>query len=202
MQLNELKAALEAMLFASDDPQPLKRLEEVFEGTDQGVVEKALRELEQEYSSADRGTKIIEVAGGFQMCTKPQLRSHVERLFEKRRRSRLSGPALETLAIVAYKQPITRGEIEVIRGVNVDGVTHSLLERGFIKIGGRKEVPGRPFLYRTTKNFLEHFGLRNLKDLPAIEELSDAFKQSQAEPPEETESTNPETSPEVHSDTD
>jgi segregation and condensation protein B len=110
------------------------------------------------------------------MCTKADVSPYLDKFREKQRRSTLSGAALETLAIIAYKQPITRLEAEAIRGVSIEGVIHTLLERRLVKIAGRKDVPGKPFLYRTTKEFLEHFGLNSLKDLPPIEELETLLK--------------------------
>jgi len=182
MEPKALQAVIEAILFVSDEPEPVKRIAELLEGVDTKAVAEALAELRRTYDEAEHGIRVLEVAGGYQLGTKEECRPYLDRYFETRRRARVSTPALETLAIIAYRQPITRAEIEAIRGVNVDGVIHSLLERRLIKIAGRKEVPGLPFLYRTTQEFLKHFGLRSLADLPQLEALVRAFESSGAEP--------------------
>jgi segregation and condensation protein B len=137
-------------------------------------VELALRALQQEYNG-HRGLQFVEVAGGFQIVTRPELHEWVRRMFHERTTQKLSVQALETLAVIAYKQPITAAEITEIRGVNTSGVIGTLLERGLVKIGGRKQVVGRPFLYSTTRDFLDRFGLRDLSDLPRVEDLAGAL---------------------------
>jgi len=187
MEKNEIKAVVEAILFVSDAPQPLNRLVEVLGGVPQSKVKDALRELSEEYENSGRGIQLDEIAGGHQISTKPELRIYLDRFFQVRKSMRMSAAALETLSIVAYRQPITRAEVSAIRGVNCDGVFQSLLEKKLVKIAGRKEVVGHPFLYRTTSTFLEHFGLRDLSDLPKLEELLHAYEDSGAdETPEAT----------------
>jgi segregation and condensation protein B len=172
-----LQSNLEALLFVSDEPLNLKRLAEVIEGASREELSKALDDLMQRYEEEKYGIQLVEIAGGYQLCTKPACADAINKLFEKRRKRTLSKAALETLAIIAYKQPITRGEVEAIRGVNVDGAVHTLLERRLVKIAGRQDAPGRPFLYRTTKSFLQYFGLKNLKDLPKVEDVSQGLNQ-------------------------
>ena len=187
MEKNEIKAVVEAILFVSDAPQPLNRLVEVLGGVPQSKVKEALRELSEEFVNAGRGIQLDEIAGGHQISTKPEVKPYLDRFFQVRKSMRMSGAALETLSIVAYRQPITRAEVAAIRGVNCDGVFQSLLDKKIIKIAGRKEVVGHPFLYRTTSTFLEYFGLRDLSDLPKLEELLHAYAESGAgESPEET----------------
>jgi segregation and condensation protein B len=181
MKPEQTRAVIEAILFLSDEPQPAKRIAQLLDDSDVKEVNTALEVLRQTYETQEHGIQLVEVAGGFQMATKEECRPYLDQYFEKRRRARVSTAALETLAIIAYRQPITRAEIEAVRGVNVDGVVHSLLERRLIKIAGRKEVPGQPFLYRTTQEFLKHFGLRSLADLPQLEALMRAFESSGAE---------------------
>ena len=175
-----IRSALEAVLYVSDDPLPSGKLLELFEGSvERAEVEAALSEIARECSGGHRGVTLAEVAGGYQFYTKPQNGDIIRRLIEKRRRSSISGAALETLAIIAYRQPISRAEVEAIRGVSSEGVLHNLLEKRMIKIAGRKDVPGRPFLYRTTRQFLEYFGLNSLSDLPKIDELARALSEAE-----------------------
>src|SRR5436305_749934 len=131
----------------------------------------ALEELKIEYIQQQRAFQIIEKAEGWQLATDPKYAPWVRQLFPAPKPARLSAPALETLAIIAYRQPITRADVEAVRGVNIDGVLQTLMERGLVKIAGRAEIPGRPLLYETTQFFLDHFGLRNLGELPNVEEL-------------------------------
>jgi segregation and condensation protein B len=131
----------------------------------------ALEQLKIEYMQERRAFQIIEKAEGWQFATDPEYAPWVRQLFPAPKPARLSAPALETLAIIAYRQPITRADVEAVRGVNIDGVLQTLMERGLVKIAGRAEIPGRPLLYETTQFFLDHFGLRNLDALPNVEEL-------------------------------
>jgi len=179
-----LRANLEALLFVSEEPQSVSRLAEAIPGTSPEEVQDALDSLMREYTAERFGIQLVEIAGGYQLCTKGAYSASINKLFERRRSRTLSKPALETLAIIAYRQPITRAEIEIIRGVNVDGVLHSLLERRLVKISGRKEIPGRPFLYRTTKSFLQYFGLKSLADLPKVDDITHGLQPLQ-EPEEE-----------------
>lgn len=168
----DLKRVLEALLFVSSEPLSITRLETLTDGlrTEEENVKNVLRELEREYEAGARSFSIRKVGLGYQLRTKSIYAPWIRKLFHSRRVVHLSKPALETLAIIAYKQPITKAEIEVIRGVNVDGIVKSLLDRELIKISGHKEVVGRPYLYRTSQRFLEHFGLNSLSELPPLEE--------------------------------
>ena len=166
-----LKRVLEAILFVAPEPISAGRLEELTVGIRQEGerVKDTLDELEREYRAEDRSFAIRKVAEGYQLRTREIYASWIRKLYQTRRSVFLSKPALETLAIVAYKQPVTRGEIEALRGVAVDGILKSLLERELIKISGQKDVVGRPYLYRTCRKFLEHFGLGSLTDLPPLD---------------------------------
>ncbi|MCX7825391.1 MAG: SMC-Scp complex subunit ScpB [Verrucomicrobiae bacterium] len=181
-----LKSIIEALLFAAHKPLSPAEIRSVLAGEGDEKAEAALvafkrvkeaeiaaaiEELKVDYIQADRSFTIAEIAGGFQLVSKPDYAIWLKRLLDVDRPSRLSPSALETLAIIAYRQPITRVEIEAVRGVNVDGVLRTLLERGLVKITGRSDLPGRPLQYGTTQAFLEHFGLRDLEDLPAVDEL-------------------------------
>lgn len=134
-------------------------------------VAAALEQLKVEGIEQQRAFQLVEKAEGWQFVTDPQYSPWVQQLFPAPKPARLSSPALETLAIIAYRQPITRADVEVVRGVTIDGVLQTLMERGLVKIGGRADIPGRPLLYETTQMFLDHFGLRNLDELPNVEEL-------------------------------
>ncbi|MBN2483866.1 MAG: SMC-Scp complex subunit ScpB [Candidatus Omnitrophica bacterium] len=166
-----IKSILESFLFVNERPIEVKELAEIL-GVEKKLIQQNLDELIQEYARRDAGMCIVPVAGGYQMCSQPHNEEWVRKMFQQKNKQKFSSAALETLAIISYKQPITRAEIEAIRGVNVDGVVRNLLELGLIKEAGRKEVPGRPFLYVTTRRFLEYFGLNSLHDLPNIEEFS------------------------------
>lgn len=174
MDQDQLIGAVEALIFVSGDPVPLKRLADLLEIQGKEVRE-ALDALSERYVQNGSALQIVEVAGGFQLRTRPTYSLYINRFLERKRKTSLSGPALETLAIIAYKQPITRAEIEAIRGVGIDGVLKSLMDKRLVKVAGVKEVPGRPNLYGTTKRFLEYFGINSLKDLPPVENISDTF---------------------------
>lgn len=167
----DTNSILESLLFVNERPIAVGQLSEILE-IDKRDIEKALGELTQEYRERNSGICIVKVAGGYQMCSRPDNESWIRKMYQDRSRQKLSHAALETLAIIAYKQPITRMEIESIRGVNVDGVVRHLLKLGLVKCAGRKEVVGRPFLHITTRKFLEYFGLNLLRDLPKLEEFS------------------------------
>lgn len=164
---DKLKAVLECMLFVSPQPLTTKHVATAL-GQDELAVEEAMHELQLDF--ALRGLQVIRVAGGYQMCTKPEYAEFISLLL-KPERTRLSRAGLETVAIVAYRQPITQPEIEAIRGVNSDGVLKTLTERNLIKQAGRKESPGRPILYATTDEFLNYFGLADLSELPELEDV-------------------------------
>jgi segregation and condensation protein B len=170
------KSVIEAILLASEKPLTLEQIRGVLDNLDASEVRRLIEELRNEYEQSNRGFRIVEVAGGFQMITAPVFAPFLKKLFKGRNAERLSRPALETLAIIAYKQPLTRGEIELLRNVNVDGVMKSLLDKDLIRICGRKKAPGRPHVYGTTKTFMEHFGLKSLDDLPKIEDFTSLAK--------------------------
>lgn len=171
MEQDELKKILEALLFITDQPITIERIAKVTEVSDKAQVRAAVAELQTAYLEGGRSIQIVEVAGGFQMSTKPEYGRYVRKLYNERMTSRLSVAAMETLAIIAYRQPITRAEVETIRGVEVIAPLETILERGLVKVVGRKETVGRPLLYGTTDEFLRVFGLNSLEDLPKLESL-------------------------------
>ena len=170
----EVKAVVEALIFASPEPITPKMLFKLLAEEPKEDVSAALDALKAEYEGRP-GLQLVEVAGGYQIVTRPQLHEWVRRLFHERSTQKLTVQGLETLAVIAYKQPITALEIAEIRGVNTSGVLSTLLERHLIKIVGRKNVVGRPFLYATTKEFLIRFGLKDLNDLPKVEDMAEAL---------------------------
>ena len=170
----EVKAIVEALIFASPEPITPKMLYKLLADEPKEDVAAAVNALRADYESRP-GLQLVEVAGGYQIVTRPQLHEWVRRLFHERSTQKLTVQGLETLAVIAYKQPITALEIGDIRGVNTSGVLSTLLERHLIKIVGRKNVVGRPFLYATTKEFLIRFGLKDLNDLPRIEDMAEAL---------------------------
>jgi segregation and condensation protein B len=170
----EVKAIVEALIFASPEPVTPKMLYKLLADEPKEDIAAAVEALKVDYESRP-GLQLVEVAGGYQIVTRSQLHEWVRRLFHERSSQKLTVQGLETLAVIAYKQPITALEIGEIRGVNTSGVLSTLLERHFIKIVGRKNVVGRPFLYATTKEFLIRFGLKDLNDLPKIEDMAEAL---------------------------
>jgi len=170
----EVKAVVEALIFASPEPMTPKMLFKLLAEEPREDVLAAIEALKADYENRP-GLQIVEVAGGYQIVTRPDLHEWVRRLFHERSTAKLTVQGLETLAVIAYKQPITALEITEIRGVNTSGVLSTLLERHLIKIVGRKNVVGRPFLYATTKEFLIRFGLKDLHDLPKIEDMAEAL---------------------------
>jgi len=170
----ELKAILEALIFASPEPLTPKAIFKLLATEPKDDIQAALALLKQEYERPG-GLQLVEVAGGYQIVTRPDLHDWVRRLFNERTTQKLTVQALETLAVIAYRQPITAAEITEVRGVNTSGVLNTLLERHLIKIVGRKQVVGRPFLYATTKEFLIRFGLNDLADLPKVEDMAEAL---------------------------
>jgi len=171
---DELKPIIEALLFASPDPLTLKTLFRLLDEEPREDVERALEALQADYD-ARGGLQMVQVAGGYQICTRPEFHEWVRRLFHEHSKQRLSVQALETLAVIAYKQPITGPEIAEIRGVNTSAVVGTLLERQLVRVVGRRPVVGRPFLYATTREFLNRFGLSDLGDLPKVEEMAEAL---------------------------
>jgi len=171
MDEQALKPMIEALLFAADEPLPVRRIREILTLEDARVARRIVEELREEYAAARRGVQIEEVAGGYRMLSNSEYAPQVGQLHKAERRARLSQAALETLAIVAYRQPVHRADIEAVRGVQVDAVMRNLQELGVVRVVGRADLLGRPFLYGTTKRFLEFFGLNSLDDLPKVEEL-------------------------------
>jgi segregation and condensation protein B len=172
MDRDSTKKVIEALLFVSDKPVSIDAIKDILKSVDPTDIRAMIEELNKEYAASNRSFSIKEIAGGFQMMTDPVYSKWILALY-KRPPDRLTGPALETLAIIAYRQPLTRSEIEVIRGVNVDGVLHTLEERNLIRTRGRVDGPGRPILYGTTQEFLQHFGLKSLEELPKLKEFQE-----------------------------
>ena len=172
MEKEQVKYIIEAMLFVSDKPLFVNEIKGVLEDADVHQVKDTLAELAKEYEDTNRAFRIKEMAGGYQIVTNAALAPWLKKLYKTSGADRLTGPSLETLAIVAYKQPATKPEIEAIRGVNVDGVLKTLIEKSLVKIVGRRETVGRPILYGTTSEFLQYFGLNSLEELPKLEEFN------------------------------
>ena len=172
----EIEAAIEAVLFVAGEPVSEERLRAIFDDADRGAADEAIAALRERYASASgRGLVLEEVAGGLRIVTAPEYHPYLRRFFDAAGANRLSMAALETLAIVAYRQPVTAPEIQELRGKSPVAALKTLLERRMVRITGRKEVVGRPFLYATTREFLMHFGLRSLSDLPPLEEFEETF---------------------------
>ncbi|CBE68260.1 MAG: SMC-Scp complex subunit ScpB [Candidatus Methylomirabilis oxygeniifera] len=161
---------IEALLFVSDAPVSLERIEAVLDGYSKAEVNRLLADLLEQYRQPDRGISLSEVAGGYRLTTKPEAAPWIQRL-RGSKPARLSRAALETLALIAYKQPITKPEIVAVRGVMVDGVLKTLVERDLVRILGRKPEVGRPILYGTSRSFLEYFGFKDLSELPTLKEI-------------------------------
>ena len=203
----QLTQAIEALLFSAHKPLSTKEIVDIlrnagaedefapneFASAKQAEVAGAIEQLKIEYIQNEHGFQLVEKADGWQLASDPKYARWVRGLFPAPKPARLSSPALETLAIIAYRQPIARADVEAVRGVTIDGVLQTLMERGLVKISGRAEIPGRPLLYETTEFFLDHFGLRNLNELPNVEELRTRHlpaaprPQSASEPPVQTE---------------
>ena len=175
MEREELKSIVENVLLAADQPINASELSKIFlDGTDKNQLQSILDELKEEYNS--RNLQIMEVADGYQLCTRHEYNDWIRKYLKLDRSSRLSQPSLDTLSIIAYKQPLTRQEVDDIRGVDSSGVLKTLLEKKVIGPAGRKKVPGRPIMYRTTQKFLEYFGLKDLSDLPTLEDLREGME--------------------------
>jgi len=166
-----LQRILEAILFAADGPLTIAQIAVAVPDAPADEIISTLDRMREAYEAEGRGWRLEPVAGGWQLLSHPQMYPYVERFLEGRRRARLSRAALETLAVVSYRQPITRGELEDIRGVDCGAVLHTLIERDLVRISGRSPTIGRPLFYGTTERFLEHFGLGSLSDLPRLEEI-------------------------------
>lgn len=169
---NQIKSAIESLIFISNKPLLIEDIKKLFDDLESSRIREVIENLKNEYQGRASGIDIVEIAGGFQMVTSPANAGHIKSFYKIKHTEKLSGPSLETLAIIAYKQPVTKVDIETLRGVNADGVVKNLLEKNLIKIIGRKEVIGRPFVYGTTRLFLDYFGLKSLDELPKIEEFT------------------------------
>jgi segregation and condensation protein B len=172
MEREDIKSIIESLLFVADGPLTIQRLGEVLEGVEKEDLRSTLDELQAELENRRRGVRLVEVAGGYQLRTAKVNADWVKK-FLGGRPARMGRATLETLAIIAYRQPITRAEIEAIRGVDVDGVINTLLDRSLIRAVARKDVPGRPFLYGTTPEFLQLFNLKDLTHLPTLKEMEE-----------------------------
>ncbi len=200
------RAVLEALLVASDKPMPAAKLASILNGAGAREVRLYVDDLNEEYLATGRSFRITEIAGGYQLTVHAEYAPWVRQLLREKVRARLSQAAIETLAIISFKQPIGKAEVEHVRGVSVDGVLRHLLEKGLIRISGRGEGVGRPLLYGTTREFLKHFGLKTLSDLPKPRELDELLRDEQAqgaptvtqEPPFETEGGGPATAERTH----
>jgi segregation and condensation protein B len=173
MEFDQLKKVLESLLFVSETPLSPKRAAVLVKDAKAEEVEKALLALKEEINGMDRSFQLIQIAEGFQLVTRPEYHRWAKELYKIISKTLLSKAALEALAIIAYKQPVTRAEVEAIRGVEVTNLIQSLLEKKMIRILGRAETPGRPLLYSTTQEFLIHFGLKDLSDLPRVSEIQE-----------------------------
>jgi segregation and condensation protein B len=170
--MDDLKNIIESLLFVADEPLTVDRFKKIITGAESREVRDALEELTADYETRQGGFYLGEVAGGYQIRSRPEYKEWIKRMLQPKP-LRLSKAALETLAIIAYKQPVIRSDVEHIRGVDCGGVLRVLLERKFIRVLGRREIPGRPLIYATTKRFLEVFDLKNLKDLPTPKEIEE-----------------------------
>ena len=185
MVSTELRNIVESMIFASEEEITPRQIKEIIDKGGLRIsiaeVEESVSSLNDEYRSGNKPFEILKIAGGFSFATKKEYGRFIGKLFEDKQKKKLSQSALETLSIIAYKQPITRSEIEFIRGVNVDYIVNSLLERDLITITGRSETPGRPILYGSTKTFLKVLGLNSLEDLPKLKEINEILKNEEIE---------------------
>jgi segregation and condensation protein B len=191
----ELEPVLEALLFSTTAPLSLKRLSELTGEVEEAEILGALNGLRTQYAHSQRGLMLAEVSGGYQLATKPDYADWILALLKHRRKNPLSPALIETLSIVAYKQPIVKSEIEAIRGVDTGAVLRTLMEAGLIEVVGTKEVPGRPSLYGTTEVFLKTFGLRNLEELPSLGQMKELFQRELRKPAAAEESSDPGATP-------
>ena len=168
---DEVKRIVEALLFAVQEPISVRKISEIVEGTEAKEIREVIQQLREEYDTHDMVFQIEEIANGFQLLSRPEYHEWISKIRKKSGESKLSQQALETMSIIAYKQPIIRADIEAIRGVQSGQMIRTLIEKGLVKITGRDEVLGRPLLYGTTTKFLDHFGLKSIKDLPKVEDL-------------------------------
>ena len=171
--MDNLRSAIEALLFASERPLTPEEIKHAFDSeVSVSDIRSEIEVLRSEYDAQSRGFRMFEIAGGFQLASDIRFAETLKRFYQSREKKRISQAGLETLSVIAYRQPVTRADIEAIRGVSVDGAVKTLLEKGLIRISGRKDVPGRPILYSTTQEFLEHFGLKSIQELPTLSEYS------------------------------
>ena len=170
-KIEEIKPIIESLLFAAEAPVSLRKLTDIIEDVDGSQIQEAIVQLKNDYTTQGRSFQIEEIAGGYQLFSKPEYYEWITKLRKKSGETKLSQAALETLAIIAYKQPILRADLESIRGVQSGQIIRLLMEKDLVKVVGRDETLGHPLLYGTTKKFLEYFGLKDLKDLPKVEEL-------------------------------
>jgi len=173
MEIEKLKKTLESLLFVSDSPLPAKKVASFIKDISLEEVEQAFAALAEELNQLERSFQLVRIAEGYQLVTRPEYHKFAKELYKVISKTRLSKASLEALAIIAYKQPVTRAEVEAIRGVEVSNLVQSLLEKRMIRILGRAETPGRPLLYGTTTEFLIHFGLKDLADLPKVSEIQE-----------------------------
>lgn len=178
LEPEQARAVIEALLFASSKPLTVPEIRKVMRALTPKEIEAHIEALQQEYLAAHKSFEILGIAGGYELATRKEFAPWICRIEMQKKVRQATQSALETLAILAYKQPLTRAEIDELRGVDSSGVVTNLSERGFVRIVGKKEIPGRPFLYATTEKFLEHFGLKSLQDLPNIEEIKKMVEQS------------------------
>jgi segregation and condensation protein B len=172
MEIEALKSIVESLLFVAEGPLTLQRLAEVIDAADKKEIAAALEQVKADLEASGRGVRMVEVAGGFQLRTPKENADWVKKYLGGRP-PRMGRAMLETLAIIAYRQPVTKAEVEVIRGVDVDGVVNTLVERNLVRAVGRKDVPGRPFLFGTTAEFLQLFNLKDLSELPTLKEMDE-----------------------------
>jgi len=171
-QINHIKGAMESLLFVNEKPVTLEQMTKAIDTLKISEIKDIIHSLMKDYQEKNGGIIIVEIAGGYQMLSNSHYAAYIRNFYKTKHKEKLSKPSLETAAIIAYKQPITRGDVEIVRGVNSDGVVANLLNKELIKIVGRRDVAGKPYLYGTTRQFLEYFGLKSLDNLPKLEELS------------------------------
>lgn len=183
MEMEQLKQVVEVLIFASDIPITVEQIRNLVEEAKSEEIQNAIEILNQEYRQTQRTFQIVRMGGGFQIVTHENFAPWVKKLFQGRLKTKLSQAALETLSVIAFRQPVSKTEIEAIRGVNCDGVIRTLLERKLITIGGRAQGPGRPLLYKTTPEFLQYFGINDISELPRPKEIEELFKEEQLQEP-------------------
>lgn len=194
MQVEQLKQVVEVLVFASDIPLPADQIRTIVEESTAEEISRAVEELNNDYRRTERTFQIVHVGGGYQMVTHENYAAWVKKLFQGRLKQKLSQAALETLSVIAFRQPVAKPDIEAIRGVNCDGVIRTLLERKLVTISGRADGPGKPLLLKTTREFLRHFGVNDISDLPKPKEIEELFKENgvQGQPNPLTEGQAPE----------